>query len=83
MVAEMWPKLNIELNKAHLKNRLKTLKYHFAQCYDLFRGIDLSGFSLNSETKLFEATKDVWDQLIAVSINCNNCIISLFFILQL
>ncbi|KAK1373297.1 Myb/SANT-like domain-containing protein [Heracleum sosnowskyi] len=59
MVAEMRQKTNIELNKAHLKNRLKTLKDHFAQCYDLFRGVGLSGFSWNSETKLFEATEDV------------------------
>ncbi|KAK1354232.1 hypothetical protein POM88_047488 [Heracleum sosnowskyi] len=39
MVAEMRQKTNIELNKAHLKNRLKTLKDHFAQCYDLLRGV--------------------------------------------
>ncbi|KAL8135801.1 hypothetical protein AgCh_010422 [Apium graveolens] len=64
MVAEMRQKLNIELNKAHLKNRLKTLKDHFTQCYDLFREVGLSGFSWNSESKLFEATEDVWDQLI-------------------
>ncbi|KAK1397457.1 Myb/SANT-like domain-containing protein [Heracleum sosnowskyi] len=69
MVAEMRQKLNIELNKAHLKNRLKTLKEHFAQCYDLFRGVGLSGFSWNSETKLFEATDDVWDQLLVVKLD--------------
>lgn len=64
MVAEMRKKLNIELNKAHLKNRPKTLKDYFP----LFHGVGLSGLSWNSETKLFEATDDVMDQLIAVSI---------------
>lgn len=55
MVNELQEKKNLNFNKSHLKNRLKTLKDHFAQCYDLFRGVGLSGFSWNSETKLFEA----------------------------
>lgn len=79
MVAEMRQKLNMDLNKEHLKNRLKTLKEHFSQCYDLFRGVGLSGFSWNSETRLFEATEDVWDQLLAVSNRCHR--LQFFFLI--
>ncbi|XP_074374398.1 uncharacterized protein LOC141714799 [Apium graveolens] len=67
MVNELHEKLNMNFSKSHLKNRLKTLKDHFAQYYDLFRGVGLSGFAWNSETKLFEADNEVWDSLIEVS----------------
>ncbi|KAJ9544903.1 hypothetical protein OSB04_024610 [Centaurea solstitialis] len=54
MVDELSRMLNKDFNKNHLKNRLKTLKDHFSQCYDIFRG-----------TKLFEAEEEVWEALIA------------------
>ena len=50
---------------------MKTLKDHFAQCYDIFRGVSLSGFAWNSETKLLEAEEEVWEALIAVCILSN------------
>ncbi|XP_035832310.1 uncharacterized protein At2g29880 isoform X3 [Helianthus annuus] len=64
MIEELNTKLQIELTKKHLKNRLKTLKEHFSQWYDMFRGTSLSGFSWNSETQLIEAEDEVWDKLI-------------------
>ncbi|XP_058006861.1 uncharacterized protein LOC131182189 [Hevea brasiliensis] len=50
------------IQKSNIKNRMKTLKRTFAECKDLFHG--LSGFAWNPVTKLFEATFDVWEQLI-------------------
>ncbi|KAF2288883.1 hypothetical protein GH714_022552 [Hevea brasiliensis] len=50
------------IQKSNIKNRMKTLKRTFAECKDLFHG--LSGFAWNPVTKLFEATFDVWKQLI-------------------
>ncbi|XP_071696407.1 uncharacterized protein [Rutidosis leptorrhynchoides] len=52
------------LKKDHLKNRLKSLKDNFSQCYDIFRGVKLSGFGWNSETMLIEAEDEVCDTLI-------------------
>ncbi|KAJ9552825.1 hypothetical protein OSB04_016870 [Centaurea solstitialis] len=65
MVDGLSKTLNKDFNKKHLKNRLKTLKDHFSQCYDVFRGVSLSGFAWNPETKLFEAEEEVWEALIA------------------
>ncbi|XP_062085441.1 uncharacterized protein At2g29880-like [Humulus lupulus] len=55
-------KLKYPFDKEHLKNRMKTLKANFNACHDLFKG--LSGFSWNSNTKLFEAEPEVWTILI-------------------
>ncbi|KAJ8625692.1 hypothetical protein MRB53_034222 [Persea americana] len=52
------PVLGSRLEKAHVKNRVKTLKKKFAECKDLFHG--LSGFAWNAETCMFEATHEVW-----------------------
>ncbi|KAK9062662.1 hypothetical protein SSX86_002113 [Deinandra increscens subsp. villosa] len=64
MVEELTTKLQMDLDKNHLKNRLKTLKQRFSQWYDLFRGTSLSGFSWNSNTKFIEAEDEVWNRLI-------------------
>ena len=50
-------KLEKNYTKAHVKNRMKTLKTNFNLCYELFKG--LSGFSWNSTTLLFEAEDEV------------------------
>ncbi|KAJ9539206.1 hypothetical protein OSB04_031939 [Centaurea solstitialis] len=65
MVDELSKTLNKPFNKNYLKHRLKTLKDHFSQWYDIFRGVSLSGFAWNSETKLLEADEEVWEALIA------------------
>ncbi|PWA70371.1 myb/SANT-like domain-containing protein [Artemisia annua] len=63
MVEEL-SKIKKDITKKHLKNRLKTLKEHFSQYYDIFRGAALSGFSWNPITRLLEAEDDVWEKLI-------------------
>nr|KAJ0226680.1 hypothetical protein LSAT_V11C100010150 [Lactuca sativa] len=64
MVEELNTKHQMDITKSHLKNRYKTLKTHFSQWYDLFRGISLGGFSWNQSTQLIEAEEEVWDNLI-------------------
>nr|KAJ0214210.1 hypothetical protein LSAT_V11C400219020 [Lactuca sativa] len=65
--AQMVEELNIKHQmdtKSHLKNHYKTLKKHFSQWYDLFRGISMSGFSWNSSSQLIKEEEEVWDNLI-------------------
>ncbi|CAL0309379.1 unnamed protein product [Lupinus luteus] len=50
------------MTKQHIKNRMKTLKEHFAESYDLFN--NLSGFAWNPMTKRFEAEDEVWEGFI-------------------
>ena len=57
-------KLGNNYMKAHVKNKMKTLKTNFNLCYELFRG--LSGFSWNPTTQLFEAEEEVWKDLLEV-----------------
>jgi hypothetical protein len=66
------------MTKQHIKNRMKTMKDHFAESYDLFGS--LSGFSWNSTTRRFEAEEEVWKDLIRVSIFLFHLLISLTFI---
>lgn len=66
MVTELHEKFpHIDFTKAHLKNRLKTLKEHFSKSYDLFK-VGMSGFAWSPVTKLWSAEPDVWKTLIAV-----------------
>ncbi|QHO33922.1 L10-interacting MYB domain-containing protein [Arachis hypogaea] len=48
--------------KNHIKNRMKILKDHFAEVYDLFH--HLSGFARNPVTRKFEAEEEVWQNFI-------------------
>ncbi|RYR11834.1 hypothetical protein Ahy_B04g069343 [Arachis hypogaea] len=50
------------ITKNHIKNRMKTLKDHFAEAYDLFH--HLSGFAWNPVTRKFEAEEQVWQDFI-------------------
>ncbi|XLU45182.1 hypothetical protein S245_039996, partial [Arachis hypogaea] len=50
------------ITKNHIKNRMKTLKDHFAEAYDLFH--HLSGFAWNPVTRKFEAEEEVWQDFI-------------------
>lgn len=52
------------MTKQHIKNRMKTLKEHYAESYDLFGS--LSGFAWNPTTRRFEAEDEVWQDLIRV-----------------
>lgn len=66
MVNDLNAKFEKQFNTKYLHNRLKTLKKNFAKYYDIFRGVALSGFSWNSETKLLETEDEVWTSLIDV-----------------
>ncbi|GJV22053.1 Myb/SANT-like domain-containing protein [Tanacetum coccineum] len=66
MVEELSKSLKLEIKKVHLKNRLKTLKAHFSQYNDIFRGVSLSGFSWDPTTKLMNAEDEVWEALIKI-----------------
>ncbi|RYR13365.1 hypothetical protein Ahy_B04g070402 isoform A [Arachis hypogaea] len=48
--------------KNHIKNRMKTLKHHFTEAYDLFH--HLSGFAWNPVSRKFEAKEEVWQDFI-------------------
>ncbi|GMP37143.1 hypothetical protein CsSME_00008962 [Camellia sinensis var. sinensis] len=53
IVKELCEIYNLDLDKAKVKNRLKTIKEHFAECYDLFR--HTSGFAWSPVTRMFTA----------------------------
>lgn len=61
MVEFLNGKLEIpNLKKEHLKNRLRTLKENFRECYDLFHNKSSLGFTWNPTTKLWTAEVEVW-----------------------
>ncbi|WJX10733.1 hypothetical protein P8452_01419 [Trifolium repens] len=62
MVKDLRSTIGPNITKNHIKNRMKTLKNHFAEAYDLFHS--LSGFSWNPITRKFDAEDDVWEELI-------------------
>nr|XP_027066631.1 uncharacterized protein LOC113692418 [Coffea arabica] len=64
IVKELKDKLGKDFTKSHLMNRMKTLKLHFNECYDLFRNGKFSGFSWNPVTKNWNAEPEVWEQLL-------------------
>ncbi|QHO13234.1 uncharacterized protein DS421_15g513760 [Arachis hypogaea] len=54
--------IGLHITKNHIKSRMKTLKDHFAEAYDLFH--HLSGFAWNPVTRKFEADEKVWQDFI-------------------
>ncbi|XLS67043.1 hypothetical protein HN51_018066 [Arachis hypogaea] len=52
----------LHITKNHIKNRIKRLKYYFAEAYDLFH--HLSGFAWNPVTRKFDAEEEVWQGFI-------------------
>ncbi|XP_076954019.1 two-component response regulator-like APRR1 [Bidens hawaiensis] len=67
MVEELSKAFEMDLTKDHLKNRLKTLKYHFSKFYDVLKGDSMSSFSWDLSTKLLGAEEEVWEKLIKES----------------
>ncbi|XP_030950143.1 uncharacterized protein LOC115974063 [Quercus lobata] len=64
IVKELVEKFYTEINKDNVKNRQKTLKKNFHECYDIF--IDgLSGFGWNDSLNIWTAKLEVWESLIA------------------
>ncbi|KAL7204974.1 hypothetical protein ACSBR2_017987 [Camellia fascicularis] len=64
IVKELCEIYNLDLDKAKVKNRLKTIKEHFAECYDLFK--HTSGFAWSPVTRMFTLEPEVWEALIEV-----------------
>ncbi|XP_028116574.1 uncharacterized protein At2g29880-like [Camellia sinensis] len=62
IVKELREIYNLDLDKAKVKNRLKTIKEHFAEFYDLFK--HTSGFAWSPVTRMFTAKPEVWEALI-------------------
>ncbi|KDP36781.1 hypothetical protein JCGZ_08072 [Jatropha curcas] len=58
MLKELREKIAMPFQKDHLKNRLKSLKNNFKECFDLFNGV--SGFAWSPETKMFSAKPEAW-----------------------
>ncbi|XVE94403.1 hypothetical protein REPUB_Repub02eG0005600 [Reevesia pubescens] len=61
MVNELHEKIGMPIEKGHLKNRIKTLKHNFFECYDLFKG--RSGFAWSPDTKMWTAKPELWKAL--------------------
>ena len=61
MVNELHEKIGMPIEKGHLKNRIKTLKHNFYECYDLFKG--RSGFAWSPDTKMWTAKPELWKAL--------------------
>ncbi|KAI9153706.1 hypothetical protein LWI28_015372 [Acer negundo] len=64
IVLELREKLGVDINKDKVKNRMKSLKTNFSECYDLFNKSGLSGFAWNLETKIWSAEPEVWENLL-------------------
>ena len=45
VLKELKENLEMDLNKNRVKNRMKTLKSHFNEWYDIFKATKFSGFS--------------------------------------
>ncbi|XP_059654215.1 uncharacterized protein LOC132300925 [Cornus florida] len=58
IVHELTERLGIDINKDKVKNRLKTIKKTFHECFDLFK-TGLSGFAWSEATKMWYAEPEV------------------------
>ncbi|KAH7855776.1 hypothetical protein Vadar_028706 [Vaccinium darrowii] len=65
VIKELREAFNMDLDKTKIRNRLKTIKEHFGECYDLFKN-RTSGFAWCPITRTFSAEPEVWKELIAV-----------------
>ncbi|KAK1559623.1 hypothetical protein Q3G72_016554 [Acer saccharum] len=64
IVLELCEKLGVDIDKDKMKNRMKSLKTNFSECYDLFNKGGLSGFTWNLEIKILSVEPEVWDNLL-------------------
>ena len=58
IVKKLVKKFHMETNKYKVKNRQKTLKKNFHECYDIFKD-GLSGFGLNDSLNIWTAELEV------------------------
>ena len=66
IVKELVENFYMEINKDKVKNRQKTLKKNFHECYYIFKD-GLSGFGWNDSLNIWTAEPEVWEPLIAVN----------------
>ena len=66
IVKELVEKFHMEFDKDKAKNRQKTLKKNFHECYDIFKD-GLSGFGWNYSLNIWTAEPKVWELLITVN----------------
>ena len=66
IVKELVEKFHMEINKDKVKNRQKTLKKNFHECYDIFKD-GLSAFGWNDSLNIWTTEPKVWESLIAVN----------------
>ena len=66
IVKELVEKFHMEIDKDKAKNRQKTLKKNFLECYDIFKD-GLSGFGWNYSLNIWTAEPKVWELLITVN----------------
>ena len=64
-VKELQEKFEKPIDKQKVKNHIKTIKYNWSDCYDVFKN-GLSGFAWNPITKMWSAKPKVWESLIQV-----------------
>ena len=65
IVKELREKFEKPIDKQKVKNRIKTIKYNWSDCYDVFKN-GLSGFAWSPITKMWSAEPEVWESLIQV-----------------
>ena len=65
IVKELQEKFEKPIDKQKVKNRIKTIKYNWSDCYDVFKN-GLSGFAWSPITKMWSAEPEVWESLIQV-----------------
>ncbi|XP_050278990.1 uncharacterized protein LOC126720527 isoform X2 [Quercus robur] len=63
IVKELREKFEKPIDKQKVKNRIKTIKYNWSDCYDVFKN-GLSGFAWSPITKMWSAEPEVWESLI-------------------
>ena len=65
IVKELQEKFEKPIDKQKVKNRIKTIKYNWSDCYDMPKN-RLSGFTWSPITKMWSAEPEVWEILIQV-----------------
>ncbi|KAL4644628.1 hypothetical protein ACB092_02G178300 [Castanea dentata] len=63
IVKELQEKFEKPIDKQKVKNCIKTIKYNWSNCYDVFKN-GLSGFAWSLVTKMCSVEPEVWESLI-------------------
>jgi hypothetical protein len=74
MVRELRENIGMPFEKDHLKNRLKTLKNNFKECFDIFNGAN--GFVWSPENKMWVAKPETWKAFVKVCLHFLSCLTS-------